>query len=177
MIKVATTSLPAVKRPNADRWNAARSCQLVDLITKSNPRLGQDCGRENCLLCFSQSEKMNSQECYKRSIVYLTTCEEKARKQLQLLIYREKKKKTQLFKYIRESSRSAYEREWEHVNDMATLSSRSHMLKHAIIDHPSKIWYESGQILPIKFLKSHFGTSTNSERKKPPQHPKFLLRI
>ena len=24
---VATTSLPAVDRPNADRWNAARSCQ------------------------------------------------------------------------------------------------------------------------------------------------------
>ena len=24
---VATTSLPAVERPNADRWNAARSCQ------------------------------------------------------------------------------------------------------------------------------------------------------
>ena len=26
---VATTSLPAVDRPNADRWNAARSCQHV----------------------------------------------------------------------------------------------------------------------------------------------------
>ena len=24
----ATTSLPAVYRPNDDRWNAARSCQL-----------------------------------------------------------------------------------------------------------------------------------------------------
>ena len=28
MIIVATTSLPAVDRPNADRCNAARSCQL-----------------------------------------------------------------------------------------------------------------------------------------------------
>ena len=27
MIIVATTSLPAVDRPNANRWNAARSCQ------------------------------------------------------------------------------------------------------------------------------------------------------
>ena len=26
---VATTSLPAVYRPNDDRWNAAHSCQLV----------------------------------------------------------------------------------------------------------------------------------------------------
>ena len=31
MIIVATTSLPAVDRPNADRWNAARSCQFVTL--------------------------------------------------------------------------------------------------------------------------------------------------
>ena len=29
---VATTSLPAVDRPNADRWNAARSRQLVNLM-------------------------------------------------------------------------------------------------------------------------------------------------
>ena len=28
---VATTSLPAVDRPNADHWNAARSRQLVKL--------------------------------------------------------------------------------------------------------------------------------------------------
>ena len=27
---VATTSLPAVYRPNDDRWNAARSCQKVE---------------------------------------------------------------------------------------------------------------------------------------------------
>ena len=27
MIIVATTSLPAVELPDADRWNAARSCQ------------------------------------------------------------------------------------------------------------------------------------------------------
>ena len=29
---VATTSLPAVDRPNADRWNAARSCQNIPII-------------------------------------------------------------------------------------------------------------------------------------------------
>ena len=30
---VATTSLPAVDRPNADRWNAARSCQFWKVKT------------------------------------------------------------------------------------------------------------------------------------------------
>ena len=29
---VATTSLPAVDRPNADRWNAARLCQYVEFF-------------------------------------------------------------------------------------------------------------------------------------------------
>ena len=32
MIIMATTSLPAVDRPNADRWNAARSCQLDQVM-------------------------------------------------------------------------------------------------------------------------------------------------
>ena len=31
MKKVATTSLPAVDRPNADRWNAARSRQNIEV--------------------------------------------------------------------------------------------------------------------------------------------------
>ena len=30
---VAPTSLPAVDRPNADRWNAARSCQWIKCLS------------------------------------------------------------------------------------------------------------------------------------------------
>ena len=38
---VATTSLPAVDRPNADRWNAACSCQNVMILCRSaEPYLG-----------------------------------------------------------------------------------------------------------------------------------------
>ena len=71
------------------------------------------------------------------------TCEEKALQELQEQELtdkdrKEKEKKIILFKYIGESSRSAYERGWEHVNDMASLNPRSHMLKHAIIDHPGE---------------------------------------
>ena len=36
---VATASLPAVDRPNDDRWNAARLCQNDDLKIKMNPLL------------------------------------------------------------------------------------------------------------------------------------------
>ena len=34
--------------------------------------------------------------------------------------------------YIGESSRSAYERGFEHLNDYTSLSSKSQMLKHAV---------------------------------------------
>ena len=36
MIIVATTSLPAVDRPNADRWNPARSYQQSDIRRPSS---------------------------------------------------------------------------------------------------------------------------------------------
>ena len=139
----------------------------MDLITKSNPWQGHDCKRENCLLCFtkSQTEKLKSQECSKRNIVYETrcvTCEENSRKEIQEQELpdkerKEKEKKIILFKYIGESSRSAYERGWEHVIDMASLNPRSHMLKHAIIDHPwgrhvlGQVWHENREVLPDKF--------------------------
>ena len=120
--------------------------KLVDLITRSNPWQGLDCQRENCLLCFtkSQTEKLKSQECTKRNIVYETrcrTCEDNEKLRIEELEIDEKSKleeikKLKIFKYIGETSRSAFERGWEYVNDMATLNKRSHMLKHVIMNHP-----------------------------------------
>ena len=49
---VATTSLPAVDRPNADRWNAARSRQLIDTTYLSN-----DCAWED--ICAGKNESSN----------------------------------------------------------------------------------------------------------------------
>ena len=43
-----------------------------------------------------------------------------------------------LFKYIGESSRSSYERGWEHLNDLTQLKSSSHMLKHIVLNHPEQ---------------------------------------
>ena len=42
---VATTSLPAVDRPNADRWNAARSCQFSYYIGMSWLEMGTGAGQ------------------------------------------------------------------------------------------------------------------------------------
>ena len=122
--------------------------KLVDLITRSNPWQGLDCQRENCLLCFtkSETEKLKTQECTKRNIVYETrcrTCEDNEKTRIEELELDEKSKNEELknlkiFKYVGETSRSAFERGWEHLNDMATLNKKSHMLKHVIMNHPGE---------------------------------------
>ena len=43
--------------------------------------------------------------------------------------------KIRVYKYIGESARSAFERSWEHMNDYKNLSTKSHLLKHAVDVH------------------------------------------
>ena len=115
--------------------------KLVDILTKSNPWQGEDCERQNCLLCYTKNktEKNMSQDCVKRNIVYETrclSCEDKALENIEALEIDEeertrKRKEIRQYKYIGESSRSPFERGWEHCNDMAQLN-KSPMLKHAI---------------------------------------------
>ena len=143
--------------------------KLQDILTKSNPWQGENCTRKNCLLCHTKARtgKLTSQECSKRNIVYETTCvtcENEAIKDLENLDLEEKekvdkKKEIKLFKYIGESSRSAYERGWEHVNDMTTLNPRSHMLKHILLHHPGQ------EMLSIEFdMKIRKFCKTSFER-------------
>ena len=48
---------------------------------------------------------------------------------------KELKEKIIPFIYVRESCRSAFERGWEHTNDLQNLSTKSHFLKHALETH------------------------------------------
>ena len=71
------------------------------------------------------------------------TCEQEAQEQVEQQDLDEKQKqeeknKIKLYKYIGETSRSCFERGWEHANDMAQLKTSSHMLKHAIQKHPEQ---------------------------------------
>ena len=119
--------------------------KIQDLLTKSDPWKGSDCMRENCLLCFTKqkTEKLRTQECHKRNIVYETrcmTCELEQQEKIENMELEPKQKKEmlnkiKLYKYIGETSRSSFERGWENTNDMAQLKSGSHMLKHALLNH------------------------------------------
>ena len=66
---------------------------------------------------------------------------------------REAVKKIRLFKYIRESSRSPYERGLEHLRDLAELKKDSHMLKHFFSEHEGEKIEEME--FGIRVVKTH----------------------
>ena len=122
--------------------------KIQELLTRSNPWKGHDCGRQNCLLCFTKlrTEKNTTQDCHQKNIVYqirCLNCQETELEKIENMDLsehekRELKNKIKLSIYIGESSRSTYERGWEHLNDLTKLSSKSHMLKHILAEHPGQ---------------------------------------
>ena len=143
--------------------------KIVDIQTTANPWQGQDCGRKNCLLCHTKlrTDKLTSQDCSKRNVVYETTCSTCELREIQEIensdlddkMKLDKKRNLRQYKYIGESSRSPYERGWEHLNDLATLNPRCHMLRHILTHHPDQ------DMLSIEFnMKVRKYCSTSFER-------------
>ena len=125
---------------------ASRSRSLIDLLHRSNPWSGQDCQRDLCLHCQTKAKtgKYKTQDCTKRNCIYETwcmTCQEEEEKRIEEESGGDEKKmkemvkKMKLYKYIGETSRSVYERSWEHMHSMEQLQTNSHMLKHALEKH------------------------------------------
>merc|ERR1711954_224853 len=117
----------------------------MDILHKSDPWQGEDCGQEKCLLCSTKTilGKTNSQDCRKRCIVYESwciSCEMGEREKIEEMEADEKEKREMIknikkCKYIGESSRSIYERGLEHQRDYEEMRSDSHMLKHYLAAH------------------------------------------
>ena len=130
---------------------------------------GQDCQRDNCLICFTklETEKNKTQCCVKRNLIYETRCLTCETRDKNKIIgesnteqeARDKIRDMKIHKYIGETSRSGYERGWEHWHDLQELSSRSHMLKHAVNFHQGEDFNK------IKFgMKVLAHTRTSFER-------------
>ena len=122
--------------------------KLENILSGKDPWKGADCGRKNCFLCTTKvhTGKHLKKDCSKRNILYeirCLTCEEIEIEKLNEELSdsdndKNKKEKLRNFKtpvYIGESSRSAYERGLEHLNNLARLSSSSHMLRHMVQEH------------------------------------------
>ena len=134
--------------------------KIMDLIHKSNPWEKTPCGRDDCKLCNGMDEKMWG-KCKTRCIVYeneCITCKEKdvemktenresEDREKRIIENNNKKrkadngekdcvnKKIEVYKYIGETSRSAYERLCEHWRKFKDLSTESHILKHYLRCH------------------------------------------
>ena len=112
--------------------------QLKQLLVNSNPWAGQDCSREECLICQTREEmgEGKGKTCWRRNLLYETWCEtcqlrdEKTAEEAE-----EDTKSIKLYKYIGESSRSGFLRGKNHLDDARLLSTSSHMLKHFILKH------------------------------------------
>ena len=119
--------------------------KLEDILAGKDPWKGRDCGRQNCFLCSTKTltGKQLNKDCTKRNILYeikCLSCEEKERERIieeteDEKEIKEKLKKIRVPRYVGESSRSAYERGWEHLDKVASLNSGSHMLRHMVMDH------------------------------------------
>ena len=120
--------------------------KLEDLVSNKDPWKGADCGRSNCFLCNTKilTGKNLKVDCTKRNIIYeikCISCEERALEEIleksegDEEVMKKMKKEMRIHKYIGESSRSAYERGYEHLDKLASLNSQSHMLRHMVMRH------------------------------------------
>ena len=141
--------------------------KLEDLVAGKDPWRGGDCGRPNCFLCSTKNitEKDLKKDCTKRNILYeirCLSCEKKEKDEIDEKVENEKEKKEmkdqiKIPTYIGESSRSAYERGFEHLNKLAALDSDSHMLRHMVSSHKGEDFQEvKWGMFVKKFLRSSF---------------------
>ena len=123
--------------------------KLEDILTNKDPWKGKDCQRENCFICSTKqlTEKNTNKDCTKRNITYeirCLTCEAIEIGKVEEEAGDDYEKKEELMKnlqiprYIGETSRSGYERGFEHLDMLTTLSSKSVMLRHMLSAHENK---------------------------------------
>ena len=142
--------------------------KLQDALTKADPWQGMNCDRDGCLLCLTKTRtgKNTTQDCTRRSLVYKTWCITCYEKDLETVKTEagdnmEKLKtlteKMKIYKYIGETGRSTFERSWEHMNDFRTLSTKSHLLKHAVDKHENENLKELNfSIKVLKYTRTAF---------------------
>ena len=120
--------------------------KIEDILTNKDPWKTRDCQRPNCFVCMTKvnTGQGKNRDCTRRNITYTLkclTCEEKERQQIEaeagdnIELKRQLEEKMETPIYIGETSRSGYERGFEHLNNLTTLSSKSVMLKHMLSRH------------------------------------------
>ena len=142
--------------------------KLEDMIAGKDPWKGADCGRKNCLICSTKTltGKNLKADCTKRNILYeihCLTCENRELERIREICDEDEERKKDMIrnmktpKYIGETSRSGYERGYEHLNNLASLNSQSHMLRHMVMSHEDEDFGEvQWGMTIISFKRSAF---------------------
>ena len=141
--------------------------KLEDFLTRNNPWKGMDCGRPNCLLCNTKTitGKNLKQDCSKRNILYeikCLTCEKRILEEIEASTDDDEKRedlkrKAKIPSYVGESSRSAYERGFEHLEKLTSLNSKSQLLRHIVDKHENEeIEKVQWGMKVIKYMRSAF---------------------
>ena len=109
------------------------------LVHKANHWAGDDCGRDDCMVCVNGDEKKG--DCRRRNNTYLTecrTCLERGEK----------------VRYIGETARSCYERGLEHQRDARGEKEESHVHSHWIERHQGE-GETSDQLFRMRIVQGH----------------------
>ena len=106
--------------------------QMRRVLCSKNPWAGEHCQRENCLVC---NQEGGGGDCKRRSVVYMTTCNQCKEKADGERADGEKENQGQGAFYIGETSKSGFERGVNHQNDYRGLHLDSHILKHQVLQH------------------------------------------
>ena len=91
---------------------------VKNILHDPNPWALAKCSRPDCYPCLTG----DNTSCYKRNITYAHKCQAQGCGK----------------EYVGESSRSAYERGHEHMNDYVKKKPDSHRFKHETTDHPAE---------------------------------------
>ena len=141
--------------------------KLENLLAGKDPWKGKDCGRPNCFLCSTKSltGKETNKDCTKKNVVYeivCLSCEQREKDRIENLELEDHEKaelvrNVKKYKYIGETSRSMYDRGYEHLDKLATLNSDSHMLKHMVTEHEGEDFHNvKWGMFVRKFVRSSF---------------------
>ena len=106
--------------------------QIRRVLCKKNPWAGDHCQRENCMVC---NQEGGGGDCKRRSVVYLTSCNQCKEKAGKEKGEGEEGEKGKVACYIGETSKSGFERGVNHQTDYRGLHLDSHILKHKILHH------------------------------------------
>ena len=96
--------------------------KLCDLLVRSDPFGGGDCGREKCYPCLTKSISLKWQPCWRKNLTNTAVCLRCKDEGVEAV-------------YHGESGKSLYQRTQWHIDKLRAFDSGSFLLRHNLLYH------------------------------------------